>query len=68
MSAREIPFWSGLRLGLVLGVALVLTITGCADSPTPIRGTGAEVAPPSGWLEYCDRHKDEPFCVRAGNP
>jgi predicted transglutaminase-like cysteine proteinase len=51
---------------ILLVVAVVLfaavLLTSCATEPTPIRGTGQAVDPPGGWIEFCQRHADDPSC------
>jgi hypothetical protein len=47
---------------------LPFLLLGCAQHPTPIHGTGEEITPPSGWLEYCKRHPEDRGCVPITQP
>jgi len=51
-----------LLVGLVIVAALVCF--GCAEHPTRIKG-GEEVAPPWGWMDYCQRHPEDRACVEV---
>jgi hypothetical protein len=50
------------HLALILLVLVTIFLCSCAVKPTPIKG-GEEIGPPSGWLEYCDRHPEDKGCI-----
>ena len=39
----------------------VLILAGCATPPAHMT-LGEEADPPYGWVEYCNRHPDDPAC------
>ena len=42
-------------------VLLALLLAGCAMPPDHMT-LGNEVCPPAGWIDYCNRHPDDPAC------
>lgn len=47
---------------LVCALLFASLMLGCAEAPKRIAGTGERVAPPSGWIDYCYRHREDPGC------
>jgi hypothetical protein len=49
---------------LVVLFAVWLLLAGCAAPlTTPIKGTGEEVGPPAGWVDWCTRNPKDPDCI-----